>query len=504
MLAVGDTQAGIPAFLVKLWRLVEDPTTNQLISWRPDGLSFVIKNQSKFSSELLPLNYKHNNMASFIRQLNMYGFHKVASIENGGLRFNKDEMEFSHPDFRRGEYQLLNNIKRKIATAKATAVDTKKPTSDSLNRVFSEVKAIRGKQDSLDSRFSTMKQENEALWRELVVLRQRHNKQQQIVNKLIQFLVTLVHPTRTGLKNMNGVKRRYPLMISDEGGETESAQEKYGPVIQEYFDEDSIDKFIDNAAAAEEAIDAPEEIDEDDTVAAAAAAGDFVANTEDFHVDVSRVIEEREQESAATGATSTASEDNLKLLPVHVAKKPKLSLNAALPDLTTNPVEVDLSLLNTPIVESPKTDKTLTWYGKQDDFIVDTIPEDLLANPFEDVTAGTSQTNHQWAAPGENNQGNNLALAKINIKNSSVDTDIFNLNTPTSFLHREQFDCHLENVQQDLDSLQEMLSGEGYALDVNPLDGLFGDSSDLLGLEAATTAGSSDAADKEVQPIGAK
>lgn len=36
-----------------------------------DGRSFIIQNQAQFAKELLPLNYKHNNMASFIRQLNM-------------------------------------------------------------------------------------------------------------------------------------------------------------------------------------------------------------------------------------------------------------------------------------------------------------------------------------------------------------------------------------------------------------------------------------------------
>lgn len=36
-----------------------------------DGRSFIIQNQAQFARELLPLNYKHNNMASFIRQLNM-------------------------------------------------------------------------------------------------------------------------------------------------------------------------------------------------------------------------------------------------------------------------------------------------------------------------------------------------------------------------------------------------------------------------------------------------
>jgi len=64
---------------------------------------------------------------------------------------------------------------------------------------------MKGKQESVDSRLSTMKQENEALWREVAALRQKHMKQQQIVNKLIQFLISIVQPNgRAGL----GLKRR--------------------------------------------------------------------------------------------------------------------------------------------------------------------------------------------------------------------------------------------------------------------------------------------------------
>ncbi|XP_030554327.1 heat shock factor protein isoform X5 [Drosophila novamexicana] len=202
-----------------------------------DGRSFIIQNQAQFARELLPLNYKHNNMASFIRQLNMYGFHKITSIENGGLRFDRDEIEFSHPCFKRNYPYLLDHIKRKISNTKT--VDEKTALKqETVSKVLSDVKAMRGRQDNLDSRFSVMKQENEALWREIASLRQKHAKQQQIVNKLIQFLISIVQPSR----NMSGVKRHMQLMINDtpENARKRNASESEsegGPVIHELSEE---------------------------------------------------------------------------------------------------------------------------------------------------------------------------------------------------------------------------------------------------------------------------
>ncbi|XP_026759223.1 heat shock factor protein isoform X4 [Galleria mellonella] len=221
MRSVVEIGASVPAFLGKLWKLVNDSETNHLISWSPGGKTFVIKNQADFARELLPLYYKHNNMASFIRQLNMYGFHKITSVENGGLRYEKDDIEFSHPCFMRGYAYLLEHIKRKIANSKSIV------SSDSgekillkpelMNKVLADVKQMKGKQESLDAKFSAMKQENEALWREVAMLRQKHIKQQHIVNNLIQFLMSLVQPTRTANANGNnmGVKRPYQLMINN-------------------------------------------------------------------------------------------------------------------------------------------------------------------------------------------------------------------------------------------------------------------------------------------------
>ncbi|XP_034835711.1 heat shock factor protein isoform X11 [Maniola hyperantus] len=222
MRSVVEIGASVPAFLGKLWKLVNDSETNHLISWSPGGKTFVIKNQADFARELLPLYYKHNNMASFIRQLNMYGFHKITSVENGGLRYEKDEIEFCHPCFMRGHAYLLEHIKRKIANPKSLVASNEsgekillKP--ELMNKVLADVKQMKGKQESLDAKFSAMKQENEALWREVAILRQKHIKQQQIVNNLIQFLMSLVQPTRAPNSSGNnvGVKRPYQLMINN-------------------------------------------------------------------------------------------------------------------------------------------------------------------------------------------------------------------------------------------------------------------------------------------------
>lgn len=42
------------------------------------------------------------------------GFHKVVSVEQGGLKLEKDEMEFAHPFFLRGNEASLELIKRKV------------------------------------------------------------------------------------------------------------------------------------------------------------------------------------------------------------------------------------------------------------------------------------------------------------------------------------------------------------------------------------------------------
>ncbi|XP_049709738.1 heat shock factor protein 1 isoform X2 [Elephas maximus indicus] len=224
-LPVGPGAAGpsnVPAFLTKLWTLVSDPDTDALICWSPSGNSFHVFDQGQFAKEVLPKYFKHNNMASFVRQLNMYGFRKVVHIEQGGLvKPEKDDTEFQHPCFLRGQEQLLENIKRKVTSVSTLKSEDIKIRQDSVTKLLTDVQLMKGKQESMDSKLLAMKHENEALWREVASLRQKHAQQQKVVNKLIQFLISLVQSNR-----ILGVKRKIPLMLSDSG--TAHPMPKYG------------------------------------------------------------------------------------------------------------------------------------------------------------------------------------------------------------------------------------------------------------------------------------
>lgn len=92
-----------PPFLTKTFKLVDDPSTDTVISWSCNGAAFVVWQPPEFARDLLPHHFKHNNFSSFVRQLNTYGFRKIV----------QDRWEFANEMFKKGQRHLLSGIHRR-------------------------------------------------------------------------------------------------------------------------------------------------------------------------------------------------------------------------------------------------------------------------------------------------------------------------------------------------------------------------------------------------------
>ncbi|KAJ5929664.1 hypothetical protein N7454_006614 [Penicillium verhagenii] len=103
------------AFIHKLYNMLEDNGIQHLISWSNTHDSFVMSPTPEFS-KVLAQYFKHTNISSFVRQLNMYGFHKVSDVFHTGSP-DSALWEFKHGNgnFKRGDLVGLREIKRRAS-----------------------------------------------------------------------------------------------------------------------------------------------------------------------------------------------------------------------------------------------------------------------------------------------------------------------------------------------------------------------------------------------------
>ncbi|XP_047312002.1 heat shock factor protein HSF24-like [Impatiens glandulifera] len=115
---MGPRSAPAP-FLTKTYDLVDDPSSDDVVSWNEDGTTFVVWKTADFAKDMLPNFFKHNNFSSFVRQLNTYGFKKIVP----------DKWEFSNDNFKKGQKHQLIKIRRRKPAAISPPTPAKTPFS---------------------------------------------------------------------------------------------------------------------------------------------------------------------------------------------------------------------------------------------------------------------------------------------------------------------------------------------------------------------------------------
>ncbi|KAG9142258.1 hypothetical protein Leryth_007683 [Lithospermum erythrorhizon] len=154
-----ENGVSVAPFLVKCYEMVDAESTNELISWNSsNNNSFIIWDDSRFSAELLPKYFKHNNFASFVRQLNIYGFRKI----------DTDRYEFTNDGFVRGQKQLLKSIVRR----RQPQIQGQKPAK---NETAVSSTSEEDKRKALRKEVEILKTDKNALMQELINLR-NHQK----------------------------------------------------------------------------------------------------------------------------------------------------------------------------------------------------------------------------------------------------------------------------------------------------------------------------------------
>lgn len=169
--------------------MINDRSIKHLISWTEKGDTFRVHNANLLAQEVLPKYYKHRNFTSLVRQLNMYGFHKVVGVDQGGLKGNSDQVwEFIHPYVHRDHPELLPHVRRKDASM--SAAKSKSGKTD-VNSIVSELHTIRFEHSMIADKFLDMERQNHALEQEVRILKNQNTEQQWKIHKILQFIAQI-------------------------------------------------------------------------------------------------------------------------------------------------------------------------------------------------------------------------------------------------------------------------------------------------------------------------
>ncbi|KAK9706842.1 hypothetical protein RND81_07G155600 [Saponaria officinalis] len=192
-----ESQGGsnaLPPFLTKTYEMVDDPTTDSIVSWSSNNKSFIVLSPPEFSRDLLPKFFKHNNFSSFIRQLNTYGFRKV----------DPEQWEFQNDDFIRGQPHLMKNIHRRKPVHSHSMSNlhgqvSSNPLNDSERQKYKDdIERLRREKESVLLELQRQRQEELGIESEVQFLKERLQHMEQWQLNLVSYVSRILQKPDLG------------------------------------------------------------------------------------------------------------------------------------------------------------------------------------------------------------------------------------------------------------------------------------------------------------------
>ncbi|CAO3588168.1 unnamed protein product [Absidia cylindrospora] len=230
-------QKNVAPFLNKVYNMVNDPSSDDLIQWASNGKSFFVVRHEDFARLVLPRFFKHSNFSSFVRQLNMYGFHKVPHLQHGVLHSDNDseQWEFSNPHFQRNQPDLLllvtrkkgrENDEKESTAATIGSSNNNSVTNIDLQHILEEIQVIKQHQMNISSQLKNIQNDNSILWQETISARERHQRHQETIDKILRFLASVFSNDKSMAIPR---KRRYLLEAPDADKDQQNIEyQQYG------------------------------------------------------------------------------------------------------------------------------------------------------------------------------------------------------------------------------------------------------------------------------------